>query len=69
MLLMETVTSFHNLIVVIGHWVLHGFGLVALTNWWLETKYLIAILTLVPLPTFLYVALSRFTDPGKFHAD
>lgn len=68
MLLKETVSSFHNLMVVLGHWVLHGFGLVALTMW-LEPKLLVTILTLVPLPTFLYVALSRFTDPGKFHAD
>nr|CAG4646497.1 EOG090X0BGA [Macrothrix elegans] len=62
-LLLETFTSFHNLIVVVGHWILHGFGLVALTMW-LQPEFLAAILTLIPLPTLLYVALSRFTDPG-----
>jgi len=67
-LLYETVSCIHNLIVVIGHWMLHGFGLVALTLW-LQPQLLAAILTLVPLPTFLYIVLSRFTDPGKFHSD
>nr|SVE74383.1 EOG090X0BGA [Daphnia barbata] len=67
-LLYETVSRVHNLVVVIGHWVLHGFGLVALTLW-LQPQFLAAVLTLVPVPTFLYIALSRFTDPGKFHSD
>lgn len=67
-LLYETVSCIHNLVVVIGHWVLHGFGLVALTLW-LQPESLAVILTLVPLPTFLYIVLSRFTDPGKFHTD
>nr|CAG4635001.1 EOG090X0BGA [Alona affinis] len=67
-LLQETVSSFHNLIVVLGHWILHGFGLVALTMW-LDAALLATILTLVPVPTFLYVVFARFTDPGKFHSD
>ncbi|EFX72149.1 hypothetical protein DAPPUDRAFT_216283 [Daphnia pulex] len=67
-LLYETVSCVHNLVVVIGHWMLHGFGLVALTLW-LQPQLLAGILTLVPLPTFLYIILSRFTDPGKFHSD
>nr|CAG4651246.1 EOG090X0BGA [Simocephalus serrulatus]SVE94440.1 EOG090X0BGA [Simocephalus serrulatus] len=67
-LLYDTVSCVHNLVVVVGHWVLHGFGLVALT-YWLQPEILIAIITLVPLPTCLYIVLSRFTDPVKFHSD
>nr|CAG4643433.1 EOG090X0BGA [Ilyocryptus agilis] len=67
-LLQETLSSYQNLLVVVGHWVLHGFGLVALTMWF-EPQLLASIMTLVPVPTFLYVALCRFTDPGKFHSD
>nr|CAG4649601.1 EOG090X0BGA [Scapholeberis mucronata]SVE93820.1 EOG090X0BGA [Scapholeberis mucronata] len=67
-LLYDTVSCVHNLVVVIGHWVLHGFGLVALTLW-LQPELLAAVLTLVPLPTLLYIVLCRFTDPGKFHSD
>nr|CAG4647318.1 EOG090X0BGA [Megafenestra aurita]SVE92591.1 EOG090X0BGA [Megafenestra aurita] len=67
-LLYDTVSCVHNLVVVVGHWALHGFGLIALTLW-LQPQQLAAILTLVPLPTVLYIALSRFTDPGKFHSD
>nr|CAG4648162.1 EOG090X0BGA [Moina brachiata]SVE93202.1 EOG090X0BGA [Moina brachiata] len=67
-LLQETISNFHNLTVVVGHWVLHGFGLVALTMW-VQPQLLATILILVPLPTLLYVVLSRFTDPVKFHND
>lgn len=65
-LLQETVSSVHNSLVVLGHWLLHAYGIVALTMW-LQPEILLVLLVLVPLPTVLYVLFSRFTDPIKFH--
>jgi len=65
-LLQESVSSVHNSIVVVGHWLLHAYGIIALTMW-LQPEILIILLIFVPLPTVLYVVFSKFTDPVKFH--
>nr|CAG4638667.1 EOG090X0BGA [Cyclestheria hislopi] len=63
-----TVTSIRNLIIVIGHWLLHAYGIIALVIW-LKPELLIALLCLVPLPTLLYIVMVRFTDPNKLHVE
>ena len=67
-LLVDTVSSARNLFIVLGHWLLHAYGLAALTMG-LPAQLRAAVLTLVPLPTFLYILLARFTDPVKFHSE
>jgi len=67
-LLVDTVSSARNLFIVLGHWLLHAYGLAALTMG-LPIQLRAAVLTLVPLPTFLYILLARFTDPVKFHSE
>ena len=51
-----------------GHWLLHGFGIVSITQLRNPTQDL-ALLVLVPLPSAFYVATVRFTDPGNFRTD
>nr|CAG4650406.1 EOG090X0BGA [Sida crystallina] len=67
-LLFETVSSVRNLCIVLGHWLLHAYGLTALTMS-LQPELRTSVLSLVPLPTLLYIALARFTDPVKFHSE
>ena len=74
-LFVQTITSARNLLIVLGHWLLHAYGIVALAVYTEKNEApllsisLLPILTLVPLPTILYVLLARFTDPTKFHSD
>lgn len=65
-LLQESISSVRNSLVVLGHWLLHAYGIIALTMW-LQPEIFIILLIFVPLPTALYVLFSRFTDPVKFH--
>lgn len=51
-----------NLVVILSHWLIHGFGLIAasINDYGLEAFW---SLLLVPLPTFFYIYTARFTDP------
>lgn len=63
-LLVSTVNDLRNILILVGHWALHAYGLVALdmAPWSL-------IIALVPLPTTFYILTARFTDPNKLHTE
>ncbi|CAH1980870.1 unnamed protein product [Acanthoscelides obtectus] len=57
------VTDPRNLVILLGHWGLHAYGLVAVTQ--LKQPLTHApLLMLVPLPTVFYILTARFTDPN-----
>jgi len=58
-----TVQDTKNLIVLIGHWGLHGFGIIAVTQ--LKETFHFCLLGLVPFPAVFYILTARFTDPEK----
>ena len=50
--------------IVLGHWLLHAYGLVAVTQ--LSRPLLDGLLLLlVPVPTVFYIITVRFTDPSR----
>ncbi|BES93188.1 Protein of unknown function (DUF766) [Nesidiocoris tenuis] len=67
-LITSTVTDIRNLLIVLGHWVVHGYGIVSLTQLG-EPVFHTALIGLVPLPALFYIFTARFTDPHKLHTD
>ncbi|KAF6204861.1 hypothetical protein GE061_019024 [Apolygus lucorum] len=67
-LIKSTVTNIRNLLIVLGHWVVHGYGIISLTQLG-EPVFHTALLGLVPLPAVFYILTARFTDPHKLHTD
>lgn len=64
----NTVKDPRNLVILIGHWALHSYGIIALT----ELRDLIlhaSLIALVPFPAAFYILTSKFTDPNKLHTD
>ncbi|XP_023940376.2 JNK1/MAPK8-associated membrane protein [Bicyclus anynana] len=63
-LLSASLTNVRNLIILIGHWIIHAYGIISLTGF-KELWYL----TLVPAPALFYILTAQFTDPLKIHND
>ncbi|XP_063222209.1 JNK1/MAPK8-associated membrane protein-like [Bacillus rossius redtenbacheri] len=67
-LVLSTVKEPRNLLILLGHWLLHAYGIVSITQ--LRDPVLHgSLLALVPLPAVFYVLTARYTDPSKVHAD
>ncbi|XP_030763417.1 JNK1/MAPK8-associated membrane protein [Sitophilus oryzae] len=65
-LIRTTVTQPRNIVILLGHWCLHAYGIISITQ--LNQPLLHSLLMLlVPLPALFYVFTSRFTDPAKFY--
>jgi hypothetical protein len=62
-LLVSTVGDLRNILILLGHWALNAYGLVALPvfHW--------SLLGLVPFPAIFYILTARFTDPNKLHTE
>lgn len=67
-LLLSSVSDMKNIIVILGHWLLHGYGVVAVATL-RGLSFHPAMLTLVPLPALFYILTARFTDPDKLHIE
>lgn len=63
-LLLSCVSDMKNVIVILGHWLLYGYGLVAAATF-RGIGVHPAMLALVPLPALFYILTARFTDPHK----
>lgn len=64
-LLLTTLLNPRNIIILLGHWSLHAYGIIAITQLTEPIIHSLLIL-LVPLPTMFYVFTAKFTDPSKF---
>uniref|UniRef100_A0A1B6KTR5 JNK1/MAPK8-associated membrane protein n=1 Tax=Graphocephala atropunctata TaxID=36148 RepID=A0A1B6KTR5_9HEMI len=62
-LVVSTVSDLRNILILLGHWALHTYGLAALPvfHW--------SLIGLVPLPAIFYILTARFTDPNKLHTE
>jgi hypothetical protein len=67
-LFFDSIKDARSVVILIGHWALHAFGLVSLTEM-KEPSMNGILLACVPLPTLFYVVTSRFTDPNKLMID
>lgn len=65
-LLLSSMTDSRNLTILVGHWALHAYGILAIT----ELRQLgthLALFALVPAPAIFYVLTARFTDPARIN--
>ncbi|XP_066599686.1 JNK1/MAPK8-associated membrane protein [Prorops nasuta] len=67
-LLLDSVSNVKNVTVILGHWMLHGYGVVAITTLRGMSIHP-SMIALVPLPALFYILTARFTDPHKLHID
>jgi JNK1/MAPK8-associated membrane protein len=67
-LLKSSVTNFRNIIILLGHWLLHAYGISSITPLDKVASYW-AFFVLVPLPAVFYILTAKFTDPKKVHCD
>ncbi|XP_017793682.1 PREDICTED: JNK1/MAPK8-associated membrane protein [Habropoda laboriosa] len=65
-LLLSCVSDMKNAIVILGHWLFYGYGLMAAATF-RGLGIHPAMLTLVPLPALFYILTAKFTDPQKLH--
>jgi len=65
-LFLTSIMDSRNLVILLGHWGLHAYGIVAVT----ELKQLqlsLAFIGLVPIPAAFYIATARWTDPARIN--
>lgn len=67
-LVISSISDIRNVVVILGHWLLHGYGVMAVAT---LTGLSIhpTMLALVPLPALFYILTARFTDPNKLHTE
>lgn len=64
-LIITTVVEPRNVVILVGHWCLHAYGLISITQLTDPTFHSL-LLILVPLPALFYIFTARFTDPSNF---
>ena len=72
-LLINTFKESRSAVILIGHWLLHPFGMIAILqprhpNAELNTSYF-PTLAMVPIPALFYVFTVRYSDPENFASD
>lgn len=65
-LIVTTLVEPRNILILIGHWCLHAYGIISITQL-AEPKMHALMIFLVPLPALFYVLTAKFTDPHKDH--
>ncbi|XP_066262494.1 JNK1/MAPK8-associated membrane protein [Euwallacea similis] len=65
-LIRSTLTQPRNVVIVLGHWCIHAYGIISLTEL-VDPLVHSLLLILVPLPAVFYILTARFTDPNKFY--
>ncbi|XP_046402356.1 JNK1/MAPK8-associated membrane protein [Ischnura elegans] len=67
-LIVTTFTDVRNVVILLGHWALHAYGIIAITQLQ-QPVFHGSLIALVPLPAAFYILTARFTDPRKLHTD
>lgn len=65
-LLKNSIRDARNATILLGHWLLHILGVIALTHMKNLVRDLI-FLVAVPLPTVFYILTAKYSDPAKIH--
>ncbi|XP_056632964.1 JNK1/MAPK8-associated membrane protein [Diorhabda carinulata] len=64
-LILSTLVEPRNLVILIGHWCLHAYGIISITQL-INPPLHASFILLVPLPAVIYILTARFTDPNRF---
>jgi len=62
-LLKSTIRSSRNSVIVLFHWAMNAFGVLAVTQLSNPVRDF-ALIALSPLPTFFYILTAHYTDPN-----
>ncbi|KAL7024710.1 hypothetical protein ACKWTF_013180 [Chironomus riparius] len=57
-LLISSLTSIRNVIIIVGNWLLFSFGIVSIKKYYL--------LLLAPVPSIFYIITAKFTNPENY---
>jgi len=66
-LVRTSLTDIRNLVIIAGHWALHAYGIVAVTEL-KEPSLHLSLIGLVPLPAVFYILTARFSDPARIQS-
>lgn len=64
-LFLDTITDIRNCVILLGHWCLHAYGIIAITTYKKILPNPTHLLFLVPFPAIFYISTAIFTDPNK----
>lgn len=64
-LIKTTFSDSRNIIILLGHWCLHAYGIISITQLTNPTLH-VSLILLVPIPALFYICTSKFTDPNRF---
>lgn len=67
-LTISTIADKRNTVILLGHWFLHAYGIISMTQLKMPALHS-GLIIFVPLPALFYIFTSRFTDPCKLHVD
>lgn len=67
-LVVSTFTDLRNFVILVGHWLFHAYGIIAVTEL-KDPVFHWFMMALVPLPTIFYIITAKFTDPSKLHVE
>ncbi|KAK3796160.1 hypothetical protein RRG08_018159 [Elysia crispata] len=62
-LLKHSLTNARSLTILLGHWLLHAYGMISITGM-SHPSFHAPLLALVPFPTIFYILTVKFTDPS-----
>ncbi|ESO93614.1 hypothetical protein LOTGIDRAFT_119100 [Lottia gigantea] len=63
-LIKNSLTNPRNIIIILGHWVLHAYGIISLTRL-TQPVFHAPLIALVPFPAIFYILTVRFSDPDN----
>ena len=61
-LFQENFTKLKNLVIIVGHWILHAYGIIAITQL-TKPEFHASLLVLTIFPTIFYIVTCKFSDP------
>ena len=67
-LLLGCAKDARSAVIFLGHWLLHAFGIMAITQI-KEPSLHLPLLALVPVPALFYIVTVRFSNPENFLSD
>ena len=62
-LVMGCVRDLRSVLIILGHWCLHAYGIIALTQL-KQPKVHASLCALVPVPALFYILTAKFSDPS-----
>ncbi|XP_018328300.1 JNK1/MAPK8-associated membrane protein isoform X2 [Agrilus planipennis] len=63
-LILSTFLDLRNFVILVGHWCLHTYGIISITQL-TDTSLNGFLIILIPVPATFYILTAKFTDPSR----